>query len=141
MSQLHRTLSAVVLGVAFCLSFGATCTDVTITIAHTWDTNSHTHYGLVAAVEAYSAKNPDVTVEIMPGVYEEKFITQALGGAPSDLQFVDGPMVSAHALRGIIQPLDRFIHASEVRKEDFVPPAWEQNVWQGSVGHACDSGS
>jgi ABC-type glycerol-3-phosphate transport system substrate-binding protein len=104
-----------------------------ITIGHIWDTNSHTHKGLEAAVAAFAKKYPHIEVEIRYGVTEEKFVVEALGGTPADIQSIDGPMVSAYALRGFIIPLTDYLRKSGVSEQDFVPPSWRQNVWDGHV--------
>lgn len=106
---------------------------VTITIGHTWDTNHYMHKGLEAAARAFAKKAPGIALEIRPGINEDKFIVQAIGGAPPDIQFVDGPMVSSFAVQGLIQPLSPHVEASGVMEKDFIPPAWRQGVWEGQV--------
>lgn len=106
---------------------------VTVTIAHQWGTAAQPHKGLVAAADAFMAEHPDIKIEILRLVNEEKFITQVLGGAPADLQFVDGPLVSSYALQGFITPLTSRIKAAGVNMADFVPPTWRQNVWEGDI--------
>lgn len=104
-----------------------------ITVAHPWDTTSETGKGLENVLKLWKQKYPDIEVELMPGVNAEKFITLALGGVPPDVVFVDGPVVSSWAVRGLISPLSQYIKASGVSRNDFVPPAWRQNEWAGDV--------
>ncbi len=121
------------LALVIALALGTTSIAATVTIGHRVDTNHSIHLGLVAAAELFANKRADITVEIAHGIPDDKFITLVLGGVPTDLHFIDGPLVSSHALRGLIQPIGKYVEASGIDKRDFVPPAWEQNVWENEI--------
>ncbi|HEX6972400.1 MAG TPA: ABC transporter substrate-binding protein [Limnochordia bacterium] len=88
--------------------------------------------GLLAAVEAFTERHPDVRVEMLQQSADAVKVAVA-GGAPPDVAFVDGPLVSSWALAGIIQPLTPYITQDGVKESDFIPPSWRQNVWNGDV--------
>ncbi len=88
--------------------------------------------GLKAVVEEFTKLHPDVKVEMLQQSADAVKVAVA-GGAPPDVVFVDGPLVSSWAVAGIIQPLTRFIQRDKIQKKDFIPPSWRQNEWAGDV--------
>lgn len=88
--------------------------------------------GLQAAVEEFTKRYPDVRVEMLQQSADAVKVAVA-GGAPPDVVFVDGPLVSSWALAGIIQPLTPYIERDKVSQGGFIPPAWRQNEWNGDV--------
>lgn len=88
--------------------------------------------GLQAAVEGFNKIHPDVEV-LLHNMAVDAIPVAVAGGAPPDVIFVDGPIVSSWALSGILQPVTRYIARDQIQKADFIPPAWLQSEWNGDV--------
>lgn len=98
-----------------------------------WNATDTTGKAIRAAADDFQRLYPDIEIELQGGWSPDKFMTTAIGGVPPDLVFVDGPVVSSWALRGLISPLDKYIQAARLSPREFVPPAWRQNDWNGHV--------
>lgn len=99
-----------------------------IHIGHKWDEAYKFHLALVAAAQAFEARNPNISVEINPGWTDDKYkIAVATGDAPDAQVLFDAP---TWAFGGYIQPLDPFLAKYNIQRKDFVPAAWDQSLWQ-----------
>jgi multiple sugar transport system substrate-binding protein len=63
----------------------------------------------------------------------QKFFTSVAADTPPDVTFVDGPQVAEWAERGALAPLDRRLEAVGITADDYFPPCWRQNYYDGHV--------
>lgn len=107
----------------------------TITLWHPWGgTQSQ---AIAEVIRAFEASHPGVDVRPLftPNNLSnnQKFFTSVAARRPPDVVFVDGPQVAEWAEQGALSPLDEWIRADRVSKEDFFAPCWEQNEYQGHI--------
>ncbi|HHT25893.1 MAG TPA: extracellular solute-binding protein [Firmicutes bacterium] len=105
----------------------------TVRIAERWG-DSPTNgcvLGLLPAIKGFEEKYPDIHVEIVYGVTEDKAKLSIAAGEQPDI-YVVWPAVSWGA-DGLLQPLDKYIEQSGVKRDTFVPAAWDQNLWDGKI--------
>ncbi len=83
---------------------------------------------------AFEAAHPNVKLKVLftPNDLSnnQKFFTSVAASRPPDVVFVDGPQVSEWAERGALQPIDRFMAASGVKRDGFFEPCWRQNRYR-----------
>jgi multiple sugar transport system substrate-binding protein len=99
---------------------------------------------VVNAIEAFNeigAKDPETNkrIRVIPlfaparGGANQKLFMSIVGGCPPDVTFVDGPQVSEWAHQGGLTDLGPFIESAGIREEDYFPPCWRQNIYEGKV--------
>jgi ABC-type glycerol-3-phosphate transport system substrate-binding protein len=88
------------------------------------------------AIAEFQKENPNikVNVTVFPiAEYRDKLLVAVQGGKPPDISTLDQIWMAQWAASGAIIPLDDYIEASGVNKDDFFPGAWSSNVWQGQT--------
>lgn len=112
----------------------------TISVAVVWGPTGTATAGFEPAAEAFEALHPDVDVEIVWNTGLSDFVTDAptarlinmiAGGVAPDVVMVGGQNVPQYAVQDFLAPIDAYVQADGIRKEDFVPPAWSQTFWAG----------
>jgi len=127
-----------VVAVSAMLSLGAAA-QTTLQVAVVWGEDTQEWQGFLAAGAAFERLHPGVKVEFLPvmgwlGSNTEqtaRLMTRVAGGVSPDVTLVDGMMVPQYAHAGLLLPLDKYIEASGVVEQDFIPAAWRQTQWLG----------
>jgi multiple sugar transport system substrate-binding protein len=90
-----------------------------------------------AALAAFEAANPDIKVNVTVFPYPEyrdKLLIAVQGGKAPDISTLDQIWTSEFAAAGSIIPVDDYISASDIVKEElFFPGAWASNVYKGKT--------
>lgn len=120
-----------VVAVALLAAITTTAASATVRLAHRWNTENAFHLGLVAGVEGFEARYPEIQVQLDYGYGDDKYKVEIAAGAPADVVFVFPPI--SWAANGFIQPLDKYVERSKIVAKDFVPASWHQNIWDGKL--------
>ena len=85
-------------------------------------------------VDTFKKQNPDVTVTITEGAFDEQqFLSAVASGSPPDLVYMDRKLVGTYATRGSILPLTDCIREADINLEQYRPAAREQVTLGGTV--------
>ncbi len=63
----------------------------------------------------------------------QKLFAAVAAGLPPDVTWVDGPEVSGWGVRGILQPIDKYVKQAGLKASDFWTPAWQQLLYAGHI--------
>lgn len=129
---LSLTVVILVSGMCTAAPAAVSAKKTTLTLVHYWEAAWPEHKGFVKAAAAYQKKNPDVTVKIIPSMTDEKMLTMMAGGKAPDIA-ITNQFVSSWAVRGVLSPLDRYMKASRVSKDDFWAASWKECEWEGKA--------
>ena len=109
--------------------------DQRLTLWHPWGGTMRERFD--ALVKGFSAVHPELEVRPVFTSNDlstnQKFFTAVAAKRPPDLVFVDGPQVAEWAARGALAPLDDYVKAAGIKQDDFFPPCWRQNYYQGHI--------
>jgi len=89
-----------------------------------------------AAIAKFEAENPGIkiNVTVFPiAEYRDKLLIAAQGGEPPDISTLDQIWMAQWAASGSIIPLDDYIAASDLSRDELFPGAWDSNVWDGKT--------
>lgn len=86
----------------------------------------------LALAKAYEKSHPGIDVQISL-VDAPKFLTAVSAGVPPDVMTIDGPSIANYAMRKLLLPLDSYLAASKLGKDDFFYPAWHQLFYKNKV--------
>lgn len=108
---------------------------VRVTVWHPWGGSQKEL--LAKVIEEFNRTHPHIRVEPLftpnDSDSNQKFFTAVAADKAPDVVFVDGPQTAAWAEQGAIQPLDSWIAQAGIKKSDYFPPCWDQNVYKGHV--------
>jgi multiple sugar transport system substrate-binding protein len=126
-----RTAS-IVLGL---LLIGATvvvAAPTTVTFGFAWTSGSFMQ-GFHNVVNLFNQANPDVQIEIVPGMNTEKYLVAVAGGAAPDIYSIGDGEIRDAILDGLALNISDLLQKGNVKSTDFIPPAWQRVVWLGKV--------
>lgn len=104
---------------------------VVVRIAHHWDAQNTFTPAYEAAAAAFEAKHPNIDIQVETGWSDDKYkVAVATGEAPDIFTLYMAP---TWAVGGFIQPLDKYAAQYGVQRADFVPGAWDQDIWRGKL--------
>jgi multiple sugar transport system substrate-binding protein len=89
-------------------------------------------------VAAFQAAHPGVRVELAhvpsPADYRTRLAVEFAGGNPPDVSLMNYRRYAAFAARGVLEPLDGYLAASEeIGAQDFYPVTLQAFTWQGRL--------
>lgn len=102
-----------------------------IRISHKYDEANKVHIGFQNVAKGFMAKYPEYDVQIDAGFTDDKIKVSVAAGNPPDINYQW--LCAPWGADGVFQPLNQFISKYHVNSKDFVPAAWDQNVWRGNV--------
>lgn len=121
----------------FAVTVGAAAQTTTLTFAV-----NNPVAALDQAAEEFEATHPGVEIEFVyqAGIVDDgahaftsKVLTMIAAGTPPDIVWTGGHVLTQFAYQGLLLPLDSYLDKWNVNAADFVPPAWQQTVWDGHV--------
>lgn len=84
-------------------------------------------------VDAFKKANPQVTVKINEGAFDEQaFLSAVAAGNPPDVVYLSRERIGTYAARGAIQPLDACVAKESIATGDFYPAAQQQVKYGGT---------
>lgn len=93
--------------------------------------------GFQKLVAAFEKEHPKIRVNLVFAANDlatnQKYFSAVAAGTPPDVIFVDGPQVASWAEWGALEPLTKRVQAAGIREQDYFPPCWRQNSYQGNV--------
>jgi len=108
---------------------------VSIAVWHPW--GGATDQAFRRLVAEFERQHPDIDVRPVFTPTDlstnQKFFTSVAAGTPPDVTFVDGPQVAEWAERGALSPLDERLERAGIKPDDYFPPCWRQNYYDGHV--------
>lgn len=82
----------------------------------------------------YVAANPNVTVEwTFEQEWKTKLITQVAGGTPPDAAYTNWTAQANLAEKNTFTPLDSYLEATGLKRDDFVISMYDASVWDGKL--------
>lgn len=102
-----------------------------VRIANPWTATNNFTKAFAAAEEIFEAKHPDIDIQVEFGWTDDKYKPAVLAGAAPDIFTIYA--VPTWAAGGYIKPLDQLAAKYGVHRADFVPGAWDQNVWRNTL--------
>lgn len=102
-----------------------------VRIAHKYDELNVWHRAFEAVEKAFEARYPDIDVQVEAGWSEDKFKVGVVAGNAPDVYVVGD--IPSWGVGGFLLPLNELAEAHGVRRDEFVPAAWDQNVWNGTL--------
>ena len=132
---MRRKWNLLILGLLVCMLASSTAlAKVKITYWTGWGGDELEDLKVV--IEEFNQANPDIEVETTTifGAYEKLLTAIAGGRGPDVVSAVWASQLAALAHHGALQPLDKYIEASDVvQAEDFFPAIWKSFNYQGHV--------
>ena len=108
---------------------------VDIIIWHPWGGQSKDRFDKIVAY--YNRTHKDIRVH---AVYvpnntsdSQKIFTSVAAGKVPDLSVVDGPQVVSWACQGALLPIDDYLKKSNLSRDDFFGPAYDEMIYKGKV--------
>jgi multiple sugar transport system substrate-binding protein len=83
--------------------------------------------------EAFKAKFPQVTLDVQqaPDDYDNKLLALYSAGNPPDVLRLNDDYILGYKTKNLIAPLDRYVKASNQKREDFYPAVYDFPVHDG----------
>jgi len=114
-------------------SSGAAAETVTLTILNAnW---GELYNGLMEKIgQDYTAANPNVAIEwTFEQEWKTKLLTQVAGGTPPDAAYTNWQAQANLAEKNTFTPLDSYMEATGLKREDFVISMYDASVWDGKL--------
>lgn len=128
----RQTIWLLVLAVSCILVFAqAAGAKTVIRISHKYDETNKVHKGFQNVIKGFEAKYPEYTVQIDAGFSDDKVKMSVAAGDPPDINYQW--LCAPWGADGVFQPLNSYIAKYKVNSGDFVPAAWNQNVYRNNV--------
>ena len=84
-------------------------------------------------VDAFSKAYPNIKLNIVPQVNDQKILTAVASGSVPDLLWLDRATIAQWAARGALEPLDDLIGKSTIKMGDFYKSAVDQVTYKGHM--------
>jgi multiple sugar transport system substrate-binding protein len=103
----------------------------TIRIAQPYDETHKVHEAMLKVAAGFEARYPEYSVQVESSYSGEKVKIAVATNDPPDIyyQWLCVPW----GADGLFQPLNSYIAKYGIKSGDFVPAAWNQNIWQGNI--------
>ncbi len=103
----------------------------TIRIAHPYDETHKVHEAMVKVAAGFTARYPEYSVQVDSSYSGDKVKIAVAANDSPDIyyQWLCVPW----GADGLFLPLNEYIAKYDVKSVDFVPAAWNQNIWQGNI--------
>ncbi|NLN27988.1 MAG: extracellular solute-binding protein [Firmicutes bacterium] len=127
------SLVSMVICLVLAVSSAEAADPVIVRLGHRFPENDKWHLAFSQAAEVFNARETGIELQVEPGWSVDKYkVAVAAGNAP-EVYLVDSPQAPAWGVSGFLAPLNDLAEAAGVTRDSFIPAAWDQNLWQGTL--------